>query len=76
MLCHAPRSPTVFAAQGRLCHATPDVVRPCVLFKGGDVMPSLTLQFVRAVQRQLCHATPDVADRVCGPRVVMSSCHV
>ena len=49
ILCHARRSPTVFAAQGRLCHATLDVVRPCVLSKGGDVMPRPTLPSVCSV---------------------------
>ena len=39
MACHARRRSTVCAVQRRLCHATPDVVRPCVLPKGGDVMP-------------------------------------
>ena len=34
--------------------------RPCVLSKGSDDMPRLTLPTVCAVQRWLCHATPDV----------------
>ena len=42
MACHARRSPTVCAAQGRCVYATPNVVRPCVLPKGGEVMPCLT----------------------------------
>ena len=36
-----PKLPTVCAVQGRRCHATPDIVRPCVLSKGEDVMPCL-----------------------------------
>ena len=43
MSCHARRRSIVCAAQGRLCHATPDVVRLCVLSKGGDVVPRSTL---------------------------------
>ena len=39
MACHARRRSTVCAVQRRCCHATPDVVQPCVLPKGGDVMP-------------------------------------
>ena len=50
--------------------------RPCVLSKGGDVMPRPTLPTVCVVQGRCCHATPDVANRVCGPRAVMSSFHV
>ena len=49
MSCHARRSPTVCAAQGQWCHAMPDVLRPCVLSKGGDVMPCPTLPIVCAV---------------------------
>ena len=40
--CHAPRRPTVGAVQGRRWHAKLDVIRPCVLSKGGDGMPRLT----------------------------------
>ena len=39
MSCHARRFFTVRAVQGRRCHAKSDVIRPCVLSKGGDVMP-------------------------------------
>ena len=35
--------PTVCGVQGRLFHATPDVVRPSVLSKGGDGMSRPTL---------------------------------
>ena len=52
----------------------PDIVRPCVLSKGADVMPQPTLPTVCAFQGWRFHATPDVADRVCCPRAVMS-CH-
>ena len=38
----------------------PDVVRPSVLSKGGDVMPRPTLLTVCSFQGQGCHATPDV----------------
>ena len=36
--CHARRRSTVCAIQRRCWHVTLDVVRPCVLSKGGDVM--------------------------------------
>ena len=52
MSCQARCSLTVCAAQGRSCHATPDVVRQCVQSKGGDVMPCPTLLTVCAVQWQ------------------------
>ena len=42
MSCHARRRPTVRAVQWKRCHPTPDVVRSCVLSKGGDVMPRPT----------------------------------
>ena len=42
MACHARRRPTVYAVKGRRWHATPDVVRPCVLQKGEDGMPRPT----------------------------------
>ena len=42
MACHARRRPTVYAVKGRRWHATPDVVRPCVLPKGDDGMPRPT----------------------------------
>ena len=41
--------PTVCAVQGRRWHVTPNVIRPCVLSKGGDGMPRPT-SFVR-----VCH---------------------
>uniref|UniRef100_A0A494GA82 Uncharacterized protein n=1 Tax=Solanum lycopersicum TaxID=4081 RepID=A0A494GA82_SOLLC len=41
--CQARHRLTVCAFQARLCHATPDVIRPCVLSKGGgDGMPRPT----------------------------------
>ena len=43
MSCHARRRPTLRDAQRHRWHATPDVVRPCVLPKGDDGMPRLTL---------------------------------
>ena len=39
MACHARHIPTLWAAQGRWWHATPAIVRPCVMSKGDDVMP-------------------------------------
>ena len=39
MACYATRRSTVCAAQGRLWHATPDVVRTCMVSKGDDGMP-------------------------------------
>ena len=50
MSCHAQRSQTICAAQGRLFHASPDVVIPCLLSKGGYVMPHPALPTVCAVQ--------------------------
>ena len=38
----------------------PDVVRLCVLFKGGDVMLRPTLSAVFAVHGRGCYVTPDV----------------
>ena len=43
MACHALRRSIVFAVLGLLWHATPDIVRPCVLPKGGDIMARMTL---------------------------------
>ena len=43
MACHARRRSIVFAIHGLSCHATPDVVQPCVLPKGDDGMPRPTL---------------------------------
>ena len=43
----------VMSCHGRRC-------RPCVLSKGGDVMPRPMLPTVCVVQRERCHATPDV----------------
>ena len=40
MACHARCRSIVFAVQGLLWHALPDVVRSCVLPKGDDGMPS------------------------------------
>ena len=40
--CHARRLSTVCAALRRLWHATPDVVRPCMLPKGDNGMPRPT----------------------------------
>ena len=42
MACHAQGRSTVCAVQRQGWHVTPDVVRPCVLSKGGDVMPRPT----------------------------------
>ena len=50
MTCHNKRRSTECAVQGRGCHATPDVVRLCVLSKSGDVMPRPTLPTMYAVQ--------------------------
>ena len=38
MSSHARRRAKVCAVQGRLCHATLDVVQPCVLPNGDDIM--------------------------------------
>ena len=35
MACDTRRRSAVCAVQTRLCHATPDVIIPCVLSKGG-----------------------------------------
>ena len=50
--CLARRLSTVCAAQRRLWHALPDVIRPCVLSKGGDGMLHLTL-FDRVCRHKL-----------------------
>ena len=50
MVCYTRRRLTMLAIQERRCHATPDVVLPCMLSKGGDGMPRLTLLTVCAVQ--------------------------
>ena len=42
MSCHARHLSTVCAVQMRCWHATPDVVRRCVLPKGDVGMPRLT----------------------------------
>ena len=57
MACHARRRPTVYAVKGRRWHATPDVVRPCVLQKGEDGMPRQT-PFDRVCPKAMmaCHA--------------------
>ena len=41
MTCHAQRRLTVRVVQGRWFHATPDIVLPCVLLMGDDVLPCL-----------------------------------
>ena len=60
MLFHAQRRSTVCAVQRQGWHATPDVVRLCVLSKSNDVMPRPTLPTVCVVQGRLCNATADV----------------
>ena len=47
MTCHAQCRSTVRVVQGRLFHATPDIVLPCVLSKGDDVMPCLKVRVVQ-----------------------------
>ena len=42
MACNALRRSIVLAVLGLWWHATPDVVRPCVLAKGADGMPHPT----------------------------------
>ena len=49
MSCDARRRSTVCAVQGR---CTSDVVRPCVLSKGGDGMPRLKLSTLCDIQRR------------------------
>ena len=58
MSCHARRRLTVNAAQRRWWHATSDVVQPCVLSKGGDVMPRPTSSNCMCCPRAVmaCHA--------------------
>ena len=91
LLWHAPprHRSIVCIAQRRRWHATPDVVRPCVLYTGGDVMP----RPMRAGHgRPLCAGTsddgrpfvlskgydgmprPTTADRLCCQRAKMA-CH-
>ena len=47
-------------------HATPDVVRPCVLSKGHDGMPRPTSFDRVCYQKAMMHSTPDVV-RPCLP---------
>ena len=60
MECHARRRSTVCAVSRRRCYAKPDVVWPCVLPKGGDVMPLPT----SSDRVMSCHA------RCCRPCVL------
>ena len=60
MACHARHILTLYAAQGRCWHATPAIVRSCVMSKGDDVMPrSMLYDHVRYL-RARWHAMPDV----------------
>ena len=58
MSCHARRHSSVFAAQQRWCYATPNVVRPSVLSKGGDGMSCSTSSDRVCSRREVmsCHA--------------------
>ena len=58
MSCHACCLSTLCAALRRCWHATPDVVRPCVLTKGDDGMPRPTSFGPLCCPRALkaCHA--------------------
>ena len=58
MACHARRHLTMCDVLGRRWHATPDVVRPCVLPKGGDGMPRPTSSDRVCCPRAMmtCHA--------------------
>ena len=47
---HDRRNLTVCPYQGRLCHATPDIVISYVQSMGGSIMPRLTLPTVCSVQ--------------------------
>ena len=72
MACHARRRPTVYAVKGRRWHATPDVVRPCVLQKGEDGMPRPT-PFDRVCcpkAMMACMPRPTSFDRVCCPKAM------
>ena len=57
MECRARRRSTVCAVQRRCCHATPDVVRLCVLPKGSEVMPRPTSSYRMCCRRAVmaCH---------------------
>ena len=72
--CHAQCRSTVCASQMRWWHATPDVIQPCVLSKGSDVMPRPTSSDCVCCPRAVmaCHA------RRCRPCVIskaVMSCH-
>ena len=70
--CHARCRLTVCASERRLWHAMPDVVRSCVLPKGGDFM-TLPTSIDRVYHpKAVMSCTPDVADRVCCPSAVMA----
>ena len=74
MACHPRRRSIVCVVQKAVMLATPNIVRPCVLSKGGDIMPRPTSSDRVCCPRAMMHATPDIADHVCCPREVMS-CH-
>uniref|UniRef100_A0A494G8X0 Uncharacterized protein n=1 Tax=Solanum lycopersicum TaxID=4081 RepID=A0A494G8X0_SOLLC len=57
-LLHVTPDITVCASQGPCWHATPNVVRPCVLSKGDDGMPD-PMSFVSVFCQMVkiaCHA--------------------
>ena len=58
MSCHARRHLIVCAVLGRVCHATPNVVRQFVLPKGDDGMPRPTSfdRMCRPKAMMACHA--------------------
>ena len=72
MSCHARRCLTVRVVQGYYCHATPDIVRPCVQSKGSDIMPRpMSFHHVCCPKAVMsCHA------RRCRPCVLSKSVHV
>ena len=74
MACHARRGSTMCAVQRRCCHATPDIVRPSVLPKGGEVMPRLmSFDCVQSKGSDVM-PHPTSSDHVCCPRAMMP-CH-
>ena len=58
--CHALYLPTVCSVQGRWWHATPNVVRSCVLSKGNNVVPTRHRLFVCVIKKLWWHDTTNI----------------
>ena len=87
MACHTRGRSSVCNVQRRRCHASHNIVRSCVLPKGGDVVPRPTLSDCLCCPRAVmsCHARrcrsylfskgdQTSFNRVCCPKAMMA-CH-